>query len=165
MLYKLRERIRGKRTVILGIGNPLRGDDGLGTHLTTRMQGRVNALVVNAGDVPENYLEPIMASKPEVVIIVDAAALGDSPGAMAIIEVDALDDVCFSTHNASLKLFVKALRAVDQPDVFLLGVQPEIITIGAPISRKVARAIDILEQLLLNVLLENTHAGQSISLS
>ncbi len=148
MLQELRERFSGKRTVILGIGNLLRGDDGLGSRLAARLQGRVNALVVDAGEVPENYLGPIVAARPEVVIIVDAAALGDSPGAMAIIEVDALDAAGLSTHNASLSLFVKALRAEIQPDVFLLGVQPCSTAFGAPMSRSVTGALDVLEELL-----------------
>lgn len=152
MLEELRKRLNGKRTVVLGIGNPLRGDDGVGSQLALRLQGKVNALVVDAGEVPENYLGPIVAARPEAVVIVDAAELGAAPGTIAIIEADALDGASLSTHNASLSLFVKVLCAEIQPDVFLLGVQPASSAFGAAMSQPVERALGILEELLRNSL-------------
>lgn len=154
MLQELRERLSGKRAAILGIGNPLRGDDGLGPHLASRLKDKVDALVLDVGEVPENYLGLVISAIPEVVILVDAIELKDRPGAIAIVEVNALEERCYSTHNASLSLFVKALCAEIQTDVFLLGVQPETIAWGAPISQTVIQALETLERLLLSTLPE-----------
>lgn len=148
MLEALRDRLEGKRVVVLGVGNPMRGDDGIGPCLADRLQGNVSATVVNAGDVPENYLGPVAASRPEVVVIVDAAELGAAPGEIAIVEVNELAGrAALSTHNASLRLFIKVLQSEIQTDVFLLGVQPASMAFGAPMSQVVVAALHLLEDL------------------
>jgi hydrogenase 3 maturation protease len=170
MLEMLRDRIEGKRVVVLGVGNPMRGDDGIGACLADRLQGNVNATVVNAGDVPENYLGPVAAARPEVVVIVDAAELGAAPGEIAIVEVNELGaeyprstrrvagGAALSTHNASLSLFIKVLQSEIQTDVFLLGVQPASMAFGAPMSRAVAAALRLLEDLFQSCCPEPTSA-------
>jgi hydrogenase 3 maturation protease len=153
MLEALRDRLEGKRVVVLGVGNPMRGDDGIGPCLADRLQGNVSATVVTAGDVPENYLGPVAAARPEVVVIVDAAELGAAPGEMAIVEVNELAagraalGWAASTHNASLRLFIKVLQSEIQTDVFLLGVQPASMAFGAPMSQAVVAALHLLEDM------------------
>ena len=147
MLETLRARFAGKRVVVLGVGNPMRGDDGVGACLADRLQGRVKATVVNAGDVPENYLGPVAADQPEVVVIVDAAELGTAPGEIAIIEANELAKTTLSTHNVSLSLFIEVLRSEVQADVFLLGVQPASTAFGAPLSPAIVTALRLLEEL------------------
>ena len=56
MLDYLAKRLRGKRTVILGVGNPLQGDDAIGPNLVDLLHGRVEATLIYGGEVPENYL-------------------------------------------------------------------------------------------------------------
>ncbi len=80
MIEQLRERLQGKRTLILGIGNSMRGDDGVGPALIERLQGKVSATLIDGGEVPENYLGPIEAAGPEAVLIVDAADLKAAAG-------------------------------------------------------------------------------------
>jgi hydrogenase 3 maturation protease len=147
MLETLRARLEGKRVVVLGVGNPIRGDDGIGPYLADRLQGKVEATVVNTGDVPENYLGPVAAARPEVVVIVDAAELGAGPGEMAIVEASELAETTLSTHKASLSLFIKVLQSEVQADIFLLGVQPASMAFGAPMSPAVVTALHLLEAL------------------
>ena len=47
--------LQGK-VVIAGIGNTLRGDDGLGCYLVNRLKGRIHALCIDTGPTPENYV-------------------------------------------------------------------------------------------------------------
>jgi len=146
MLDRLRPRLEGKQAVLIGVGNPLRGDDGLGPVLVQELQGRVGATLIDAGDVPENYLGVVASAGPDVVVIVDAAELGASPGDLALMEVDELDGTSLSTHNASLRLFVQVLLSEVQADVFVLGVQPASTGFGAPISPMVGATIDLLQR-------------------
>ncbi len=62
MLDTLAIKLPGKRTVILGVGNPLHGDDAIGPNLVDRLRGRLEATLINAGEVPENYLSTIRAA-------------------------------------------------------------------------------------------------------
>ena len=79
----LEESLRGLlhgRVLLLGIGNRLRSDDAAGPLLADRLSGRVNAEVIDAGDVPENYIGPIRKLGPEVVLALDAVRSGRRPG-------------------------------------------------------------------------------------
>jgi len=53
VLEKLR-KLRGYRTIIVGIGNTLKGDDGAGPLVCQQLYGKVCAGVMDVGTVPEN---------------------------------------------------------------------------------------------------------------
>ena len=58
--------------VIVGIGHPLRGDDALGPSLVKRLDGHLDALCIDAGSAPENYLGKIIKASPDVILFIDA---------------------------------------------------------------------------------------------
>jgi hypothetical protein len=68
MFDELIDRLQNRRTLILGIGNPLRGDDGLGPALIKRLQGKVGAVMIDAGDAPENHLFAIAKANPQAIV-------------------------------------------------------------------------------------------------
>jgi hydrogenase 3 maturation protease len=142
MLEQLQKRLNGKKTIILGIGNPMRGDDGAGPALIERLQGKTKAILIDGGEVPENYLGPIEAAQPEMVLIVDAADLKASPGDVALIEIDQLAKTGISTHNASLGLFASVVQRLTGADILVLAVQPEVNSFGAGISEAVGRTLE-----------------------
>ncbi len=148
MIEQLRDRLKGKKTLILGIGNTMRGDDGAGPALIERLQGKVSARLIDGGEVPENYLGPIEAAGPEVVLIVDAADLKAAPGDVALIELDQLAKTGISTHNASLGLFASVVQRLTGADILVLAVQPEFNSFGAPISEAVGRTLEWVEEAL-----------------
>jgi hydrogenase maturation protease len=98
------------------------------------------------------------AVQPEVVVIVDAAELGDTLGAMAIVEANKLAGATLSTHKASLSLFIMALRFEVQADIFLLGVQPASIAFGAPMNPAVATTLRLLEDMFQSCWSRSTNA-------
>jgi hydrogenase maturation protease len=102
MFDDLSRRLRGKQTVILGIGNPLQGDDAIGPSLVDLLHGRVEATLINAGEVPENYLNAIQAACPEVVLIIVALELGADPGYVAVMDADRLRAIENFTRNPGL---------------------------------------------------------------
>jgi len=148
----IEDRLRGKKVLILGIGNKMRGDDGAGSELAARLAGRLNATVIDAEEVPENYLGPVITDNPETLLILDAASVDAAPGSLAIIEMDNIASSGLSTHSASLNLFLLVLQSEIQPDTFVLGIQPQSIEFGAPVTEPVRKAIVIIEQALLNIL-------------
>jgi hydrogenase 3 maturation protease len=152
MINKLRDRIRGRRVVIVGVGNPMRGDDGIGPRLTDRLQGIVYTPLINAGEVPENYLGQVVALQPEVVVIVDAVAMGAAVGDIAILEVTEIAAGALSTHNASLDILANYIQTDTQADVFVLGVQPGTIAFGAPMTLAVENTLQVLTALFRDIL-------------
>ena len=151
MLNELARRLRGKRTVILGIGNPLQGDDAVGPALVDFLHGRVDATLINAGEVPENYLSAIQAAQPEVVLIIAALELGAEAGCMTIIDADRLRAIENFTRNPGLAFLAVMIQDGTGAEVILVGVQPEATAFAAELSSPVHETLDSLEEMLERV--------------
>jgi len=141
-LAKLRNRLQGKVSIV-GIGNPLRGDDAAGPELIKELRNSLPCLLLlDVGEVPENYLEKIVKEKPDTMVLVDAVDLGAPPGTIRIIEKGDIRDESLSTHNVSLRLVVNYLQRETSADVFLLGIQPETTEFGRGISEPVKDSLE-----------------------
>ena len=129
--------------VVVGVGNDLRGDDAAGALVARKLaaSGRGPA-AVDCGDTPENYLGPILRSRPTQVVFCDAVDFGGAPGEVRVIETSALGAPTVSTHGASLALLAKVLRAEGVEDVFVIGIQPAHTAFGSGCSRQVAAAVE-----------------------
>jgi hydrogenase 3 maturation protease len=152
MLELLKSRLKGK-VLILGVGNPLRGDDGAGPHLIEQLNGKIDADLLDCGEVPENFLGKITELRPDTILIIETVHLGASPGAVAIIEPDDFD--CSATghmrytHHASLYLAMNYLKIEIGAEVFVLGIQPKKTEFGMKISNEVKKTLSILKEILM----------------
>jgi hydrogenase maturation protease HycI len=151
MFDDLSRRLRGKQTVILGIGNPLQGDDAIGPCLVDLLHGRVEATLINAGEVPENYLNAIQAACPEVVLIIVALELGADPGYVAVMDADRLRAIENFTRNPGLAFLAVMIQDGTGAEVILLGVQPKATKFAAELTKSVSQTLHALEDLLVNV--------------
>lgn len=151
MLEELRQRAQGKSVLLLGVGNRLRGDDAVGSILAETLIGKLDIPVIDAGDVPENYLGPIEASGADLVIVLDAADLGARPGDLSLIEMDQLKEAGISTHMSNLSLLFMVIPEETRPDALLVAIQPEQTEAGRGLSRSVEAAMGGLEQLFLRL--------------
>ena len=144
----LKSVLKGK-IVIVGVGNTLRGDDGFGPALAERLRGEVNALCIDAGTTPENYLGKIAAEKPDTVLIVDAVHLGLPPGRYEILRKHDILSAGFTTHDISPRLFVEYLERKTEAQIYMLAVQPARLDFGAEISPNVKTTLDSLSAFLI----------------
>ena len=151
MLNDLARRLRGKRTVILGVGNPLQGDDAVGPNLVDLLHGRIDATLVYGGEVPENYISSIRAAQPEVVLIVVALELGAQPGSMAVLDADRLRAIENFTRNPGLAFLAVMIQDGTGAEVILVGIQPEGTTFASEMSVPVLQTMQNLEEMLVNV--------------
>jgi len=135
--------------LIVGIGNRLRGDDGLGPEILKRLKNQIPTLLLfDVGQVPENYLEKIVKQKPDTIVLIDAVDLGAPPGTIKIIEKDGIRNESLSTHNVSLKLVAEYLQKESSADVFLLGIQPKTTEFGREISEPVRESLEKVVRML-----------------
>ncbi len=140
-LADLKQRLRG-HVVILGVGNTLRGDDGVGPYVVEKLAGRTSATLIDAGEVPENHVVKISDMDPTFVLLVDAAHLGAEPGDLALVEADALAGASFSTHNPSLVPFAAFLQASCAAELIGVGIQPATTEFGAEMTDPVRETAD-----------------------
>jgi hydrogenase 3 maturation protease len=150
-LDALKGRVRG-RVVILGVGNELRGDDGFGPYLAGSLKGRVNAAVFNCGTSLENYYNPIVKERPDVIILLDIVNFGGPYGEIAVFEKDDILKVGFSTHNISPKVFMEFLEGAHRADIIMVGVRPASTAFGDDMSREVRDAADMLKAFFIKLI-------------
>ena len=110
-----------KSILILGIGNYLMGDEGIGVHLAeqlTKEELPPNVSVLDGGTGGFHLLEYF--EKHDIVILADATLDGNIPGTIRLIKPKFARDFpqAMSTHDIGLKDMVSALQ--------LLGTMPEI---------------------------------------
>lgn len=143
----------GRKAVVVGVGNRMRGDDGIGSRLAGRLIDRGYAGVVDAETVPENYLGTLLDSAPDVVLFVDAADFGGTPGECCIAPASGLAGCGVGTHVASLALLDIVLRSRGV-DCWLLGIQPFDTGFGAEVSPAVEKTARVVEASLVAALPE-----------
>jgi hydrogenase 3 maturation protease len=143
--------------MVLGIGNRLGGDDAAGAlvvDILDRKRQRLNASVVDevmaidAGTAPESYASVVRRQRPDLLILVDAADMGLTPGALRIITPDRISTVSFSTHHMPLSMFISYAKEFCGK-VLLVGVQPERTETGSSISRVVRKSVGKLAKAIL----------------
>jgi len=145
MLDHLKSHLKG-RVVVLGIGNTLRSDDGVGSILAARIEGKVPWIVYDVGESPENYLGKIIKDKPDNIIIIDAVDFCGEAGEFRVLEAaDIKTANLFSTHNASLSLTINYLQNNLKVDIIILIIQPKDISFGDKLSPEVEQALVGLE--------------------
>jgi len=138
---------RGK-TVIVGIGNILKGDDGAGPCLIEKIKGSIKALCVDAGTAPENYLGKIIKENPDTVLFVDAADLKCSPGEYTLLEKQEILKTGFTTHDLSPAVLIEYLEKETKARMYLLGIQPARLTLGDEMSEEVKKCVEKLAEII-----------------
>jgi len=145
MLGHLKAHLTGK-VVILGIGNTLKSDDGVGSVLASRIRNKVSYTVYDVGPGPENYLGKIIKEKPNNVVIIDAVDFGGKPGEFRVVDGEEIKTTnLFSTHNASISLTINYLQSNFKVDIIVLIIQPKTIAFGDRLSREVTETLGKLE--------------------
>jgi hydrogenase 3 maturation protease len=140
---------RAAKVVILGIGNPLKGDDAVGSLVCARLSGRVPATVIDAGGVPENYIGPVLRAAPEVLLVVDAVDCGGPPGQIRVCTPDEIEPHAFSTHALSLHLALDLIRREKRLEVYVIGIQAGAMRLGDGLSAPVREAAETLADALI----------------
>lgn len=141
--------LKGKRLVILGVGNMLKGDDGIGSAVAGELQSKEGKLVIDCEEVPEAYSKKIIDFRPEAVVIVDAIDFKAAPGEyfLAIVDENLQDYTPLSTHKIPLKILANIFKEKCGAEVYLLGVQPKNISFGEEMSPELEKTKAVLVQL------------------
>jgi hydrogenase 3 maturation protease len=141
--------LKGK-VVFVGIGNTLRGDDGFGPELIEELSGKIDAVCLNAGSTPENYIEKIARLKPKTILIIDAVDLDLNPGEYKILKKPDIIKSGFTTHDISPSLFIEYLEKETDTNIYMLGIQPEDISFGEEMSDNIKKTLKKISGLIVD---------------
>lgn len=134
--------------MIIGIGNPLRGDDGAGIAVARRVKEQLAGEV----DIIEQDGDGLQLlevwRRASLVFLVDAMSSGTTPGTIAVFDV-AKQHLPFkfflsSTHIFGLPQAIELARALEQlpPKFLVFGIEGQNFELGSPLSEKVTHAIN-----------------------
>ena len=135
---------------VLGLGNILLSDDGVGVHVARSLAmnpGSPRGLrALDGGTLGFRLMDVLTRS--DSVLIVDAALIGEQPGAMRLLESQELHDHVsrsgrMSAHEAGLSdmLTLAKLEGWAPKNLALLGVQPQRIDWGEALSEPLAQSV------------------------
>lgn len=110
--------------VVMGIGNPCRGDDAAGSCVAQQICGAPGVHVIDAQEVPENYLCQVADQRPDTIVLIDCVEMQSSPGSVAFLDKDQTAAYWPSTHRVPLSLLVDYLEQTTHARVFLIAIQP-----------------------------------------
>ena len=144
-----------KDTLILGVGNPLRRDDGIGPAVIQLLAENRDGYqipsdieLVDGGTDGLGLIEYLKDYKK--VVIIDAVETGLAPGTISVftpeeavisINIDSL-----STHGFGIAELIKLAKELDiNPELVIVGVQPEDVSYGEGLS-------EFVEPILQNVI-------------
>jgi len=144
-------------TLILALGNPLRGDDGIGAAVLEALPNLPPDVTVLDGGTPGLDLV-LRLQGHDRVIILDAADMGEPPGVWRCLtpeSVRGLDpQLRGNLHAAGLAeaLTLGEALGILPPEIRILGIQPATIDWSPGLSPEVARVIPEVCEAVLRLL-------------
>ena len=129
------------RKIVLGLGNTLQTDEGLGVYALAALQeqlGKVpNVEFIDGGVLGLNLLPLVEAASH--LLILDAANAGKAPGTvieLARNEIPLYSGLKMSQHQLTFQevLALASIRDRLPPNLYLVGAQPADLTVGLGMS-------------------------------
>jgi hydrogenase maturation protease len=147
----LSDILKARPLLVLGIGNPMRGDDAIG-HMLAESLEPLNGDGFQAhavGTAVENAMSWIRQTAGGTLLLVDAVfdeSLAE--GSWALFPPDQLDSMCHSTHSIPLSMLISYWqKEVPDLQVHFLGISIRNNTDMAPLSSALQQTLTALKSL------------------
>ena len=160
--HKVKEKGSKTNSVVLGIGNLLIKDEGVGVHVAHVLQDRalpdnLNFRVVDGGTSPDILH---LVNEADRIIIIDAVHGGGTPGAIYRFKAEDItaEDYNFtSLHQVGLLESLNMMRCIGErpKDVVIIGVETKEIGWGLELSPELEEKIPQ----IVNVVLQEVGKG------
>lgn len=149
-----------KNTLILGVGNTLLSDEGVGIHMLDYLRGHFpdlkNITYLDGGTL--SFTLAAWLEKVDNLIVVDAAELHAAPGTVRVFEGEAMDRFAGKTkrsvHEVSIGDLLSIAYLTDTLPVnrLLVGIQPQNIDWGSDLSPAVTQAMSCAAQQIISAI-------------
>jgi hydrogenase maturation protease len=132
--------------VILGLGNLLLTDDGVGIHAVRALAADPppGVLLREVGTAVFDALPALECASR--VIAIDAIDAGQPPGTVVRFELDPADapPTPPSLHDLDLPALVRSMPEARRPPVVVVGIQPAVVSLGTALSPVVSASLPAL---------------------
>ncbi|MDD9148108.1 HyaD/HybD family hydrogenase maturation endopeptidase [Sporolactobacillus sp. CQH2019] len=139
---------RAKRITILGIGNSLYSDEGLGVQILPRLikalKGVENLEFIDGTTEGMQLLGPVEAT--DSLIIIDAVNAGKQPGEIIKLEkeqIPSFNGIKMSVHQIGFQEVISAAQLRDRlPErMVMFGIQPASLQLGVSLTGTAEKAV------------------------
>ena len=137
--------------VVMGIGNPCRGDDAAGSLVAQKINAAPGVRVIDAQEVPESYVRQVVGEGPDTVVLIDSVDLNSAPGSVAVLDKDQVAGYWPSTHRVPLTLLMDYLARETHARVCLIAIQPRGTGFMQPMSGEVHASVAGIARVLNDV--------------
>ncbi len=142
-------------TLILGMGNLLLCDEGVGVHVARALAERelpANVSVVEAGTAFLDVLPDI--EKADRILLIDAMEGGGAPGSIYRVPFDQCKhpEMLASLHGFDLSRVLYMAGSGRNPEVTVFGIEPALIEWGTELSPAVKRVLPALREAIFTEL-------------
>jgi len=154
-LLKIIEDLRDKESIaIIGLGNTLRRDDGIGVYVASKLRSSLRNVrgveVIVAEDRVDYAARELMKLKPNLIIVIDAMEFHGNPGDIRIAKLEDVEEPYAYTHRIPIKTVFK-LMGIKAP-TYVLGIQVISRDFGEELSEDVKVAGDEIVEFLSKIL-------------
>jgi len=133
--------------LVLGVGNPLLGDEGLGPQVIHELQGAYRfppeVRLLDGGTAGLSLLSEVTAVQR--LLVVDAVQTGAAPGTIVLLEENALRGarrILIGPHEIGVQELLAAARFHGGPrETVLFGIEPERMELALGLSSSVAKSL------------------------
>lgn len=151
------------RTVVVGLGSPIMGDDGIGIAALEQLQREwvLEGVELVDGGIWGMSLLPVVEDA-ERLLLVDAISAGGVPGDVITLERDRLPiylERKLSPHQVDIRdvLAVAELRGRLPQDTVAIGIQPLNVELSTSLSDVAGRSVDALVAAVVQRLVQWGH--------
>ncbi|RLE82906.1 MAG: hypothetical protein DRJ51_00185 [Thermoprotei archaeon] len=147
----IRKLLAGANPLIIGVGNPLRSDDGVGVYIANELAKRRRKNVLVAELSPENYIDKMCNPEYNLLLFIDAVHANFPSGSVVVKEFreEGCEPTITFSHRIPLSFIASLVkRRNPRVRVFLLGIQVERTQLGEEISPKVKETADLIVKIL-----------------
>lgn len=146
---------------VIGLGNILLKDEGIGVHVVNTIQERYECYpeieILDGGTLGLDLLPRIEGR--DKILFIDAVNFGKEPGHIGVLRDDEIPSALFaklSVHHIGLSdlLFAAKLKGTIPGRVCLVGIQPESLDVGLEMTARVRGKIEDIIDLIINILKE-----------
>lgn len=142
------------KTLIAGVGNPYRRDDGIGIEIIKilRQENNPNLVLLDGGTDGLSLFDQL--SLYERAIIIDAVFMGEAPGTVKLFSSKEartqINSDALSTHGFGLTELLKLVEEFAiRTEIKIIGIEPENIDFGEGLSELVKSKVPQILSLIM----------------
>ena len=138
---------------LIGVGNPLRRDDGAGVRVIEQLKKlghRSDSFRIHP---PTDRAESLLSEinyETEMALVIDAADFNSTPGSIICETLKSSRSGFFATHDIPIKSLPNVSSNLDR--ILLLGIQPGDVSLGEgftePVSNSIQQVVEVLGALI-----------------